>query len=193
MAIFPAGSGSDKASCSHYDVIGDWADTLPRLIYKDSTHTLLYDRFLVAFRALTLLVGGRKGIRPVKNGGWWSTSTAGALLGPDGVAPSRMVGVSASVNLPLHHKVQKFSSGSGWLGWSRKKGRKTVMVVAYGSLRLADWFKPAELNIHIVHADCIEVDRNYITKWPSCTLAAIRHSFCGWMWLCLYGTEADTT
>jgi len=24
----------------------------------------------------------------------------------DGVAPSRMVGVSASVNLPLHHKVQ---------------------------------------------------------------------------------------
>jgi len=29
------------------------------------------------------------------------------------VAPSRMVGVSASVNLPLHHKVQKFSSGTG--------------------------------------------------------------------------------
>jgi len=24
-----------------------------------------------------------------------------------------MVGVSASVNLPLHHKVQKFSSGTG--------------------------------------------------------------------------------
>ena len=30
---------------------------------------------------------------------------------------SRMVGVSASVNLPLHHKVQKFSSGSGSPGW----------------------------------------------------------------------------
>jgi len=28
------------------------------------------------------------------------------------VAPSRMVGVSASVNLLLHHKVQKFSSGT---------------------------------------------------------------------------------
>jgi len=33
-----------------------------------------------------------------------------------------MVSVSASVNLPLHHKVQKFSSGTGSPGWSRKKG-----------------------------------------------------------------------
>jgi len=40
-----------------------------------------------------------------------------------------MVGVSASVNLPLHHKVQKFSYGTGSPGWSRKKGRKTVVVV----------------------------------------------------------------
>ena len=40
-----------------------------------------------------------------------------------------MVGVSASVNLPLHHKVQKFSSDTGSPGWSRKKGRKTVVVV----------------------------------------------------------------
>jgi len=39
-----------------------------------------------------------------------------------------MVGVSASVNLPLHHKVQKFSSGTGSPGWSRKKGRKTVVI-----------------------------------------------------------------
>jgi len=39
-----------------------------------------------------------------------------------------MVGLSASVDLPLHHKVQKFSSGTGSLGWSRKKGRKTVAV-----------------------------------------------------------------
>ena len=62
-------------------------------------------------------LGGRKGIRPVKNmaGGWWRW----ALLSPDGVAPSRMVIVSASVNLPLHHKVQKFSSGTGSPGWSR--------------------------------------------------------------------------
>jgi len=51
------------------------------------------------------------------------------MVSPDGVAPSWMVGVSASVNLPLHHKVQKFSSGTGSPGWSRKKGRKTVVVV----------------------------------------------------------------
>jgi len=37
--------------------------------------------------------------------------------------------VSASVNLPLHHKVQKFSSGTGSPRWSRKKGRKTVVCV----------------------------------------------------------------
>jgi len=40
-----------------------------------------------------------------------------------------MVDVSASVNLPLHHKVQKFSSGTGPRGWSRKKDRKTGVVV----------------------------------------------------------------
>jgi len=39
------------------------------------------------------------------------------------------VSVSASVNLPLHHKVQKFSSGTGSPEWSRKKGRKMVVVV----------------------------------------------------------------
>jgi len=60
-----------------------------------------------------------------KYGGWWRW----ALISPDWVAPSRMVGVSGSVNLPLHHKVQKFSSGTGSPGWSRKKGRKTVVVV----------------------------------------------------------------
>ena len=37
--------------------------------------------------------------------------------------------MSASVNLPLHHKVQKFSSGTGSPGWSRRKGRMTVVVV----------------------------------------------------------------
>jgi len=60
----------------------------------------------------------------VKNGGWWRW----ALVSLDGVAPSRIVCVSASVNLPLHHKVQKFSSGTGSPGWSRKKGRETVVV-----------------------------------------------------------------
>jgi len=40
-----------------------------------------------------------------------------------------MVDVSASVNLPKHHKVQKFSSGTSSPGWSRKKGCKTIVVV----------------------------------------------------------------
>jgi len=44
-----------------------------------------------------------------------------------------MVSVSASVNLPLHRKVQKFSSGTGSPGWLRKKGRKTVVAVVYQS------------------------------------------------------------
>jgi len=43
----------------------------------------------------------------------------------------RMVGVSASVNLPLRHKVQKLFSGTGSPGWSWKKGRKTVVVVVW--------------------------------------------------------------
>jgi len=57
-------------------------------------------------------------------------------IGWSGVAPSRMVGVSASLNLPLHHKVQKFSSGTGSPGWSWKKGRRTVVVVVWLSLLL---------------------------------------------------------
>ena len=71
-------------------------------------------------------LGGRNGIRLVTNMGvqWrW------ALVSPDGVAPSRMVSVSTSVNLPLHHKVQRFSAGTGSPGWSRKKGCRTVVVV----------------------------------------------------------------
>jgi len=71
-------------------------------------------------------LGDRKGIRPVKNmGGWWRW----ALVSLDRVAPSRMIGVSASYNLPLHHNVQKFSSGTGSPGWSQKKGHKTVVLL----------------------------------------------------------------
>jgi len=76
--------------------------------------------------ALTLLVGRQEGHPACKNmGGWWRW----ALVGPNGVAPSWTVGVPASVNLPLHHKLQKFSSGTGSPRWSRKKGRKTLVVV----------------------------------------------------------------
>jgi len=50
-----------------------------------------------------LLVGQQEGNPACKNmGGWWRQ----APVSPDGVAPRGMVGVSASVNFPLHHKVQ---------------------------------------------------------------------------------------
>ena len=80
----------------------------------------------VAFSTLTLLVGQQEG-HPArkKYGGWWRW----ALVSPDGVAPSRMVGLSASVNLPLHRKVQKFSSGTGSSGWSRKKAIKLLWLL----------------------------------------------------------------
>ena len=50
------------------------------------------------------------------------------MVSLDGVAPLRMVGVSAFVNLPLHHKVQKFSSGTGSPGWSQKRAVKWLYV-----------------------------------------------------------------
>jgi len=70
-----------------------------------------------AFSALTLLVGRQEGHPACKKMGrrWrW------ALVSLDGVAPSRMACVTASVNLPLHHKIHKFCSGTGSPGWSRK-------------------------------------------------------------------------
>jgi len=48
--------------------------------------------------------------------------------------------VSASVNLPLHHQVQTFSSGTGSPGWSWKKGRKTVVVVWFGRRKWSSCF-----------------------------------------------------
>jgi len=56
-----------------------------------------------------------------------------ALVSPDGVAPSRMVDVSASVNLP--------STGTSSPGWFQKNGRKTIVVVVwYGIfLKTLNW------------------------------------------------------
>jgi len=84
-----------------------------------------YLNALVAFSALPQLVGRQEGHPACKKmEGWWKW----ALVNPDVVVPSQMVGVSASVNLFLHHEVQKFSSGTGSPGWSRKKGCKMVVV-----------------------------------------------------------------
>jgi len=63
---------------------------------------LIVVRVVVAFSALTLLVGRQEGHPAHKKlGGWWRW----AMVSSDEVAPSRMVSVSASVNLPFHHKV----------------------------------------------------------------------------------------
>jgi len=98
---------------------------LSRVTYISLTYIVTRQALYVAFSALTLFIGRQEGHPACKKGGWWRW----ALLSPDGVAPSRMVGLSASVNLPLHHKVQKFSSGTGSPRWSRKRGRKTAVVV----------------------------------------------------------------
>jgi len=77
--------------------------------------------------ALTLLVGWQEGHPACKKVcGWWRW----AMVSPDGLVPSRMVSVSASVNLPLHHKVQKFSSGTGCL-----LQYKPVYVINFDKLR----------------------------------------------------------
>ena len=64
-------------------------------------NAMFIEHWIVAFSALTLLVGWQEGHPACKKWGWWRW----ALVSADAVAPSRMVSVSASVNLPLHHKV----------------------------------------------------------------------------------------
>jgi len=79
--------------------------------------------------------------------GWWRW----ALVSPDGVAPSRMVGVSASVNLPLHYKVQKFSSGTSSPGWSRKKAVKRLWWCGIPSLSLNSLLGTLIFYLNITH------------------------------------------
>ena len=102
----------------------------PTLIFKNCSYVCV--SLCTYFRMPSVLwrrwLSGRKGIRPVKKnkknmgdggGGHWLVRMEWRPAGWS---------VSASVNLPLHHKVQKFSSGTGSPGWSRKKGHKTVVV-----------------------------------------------------------------
>jgi len=79
---------------------------------------------MVAFTALTLLVGRQEG-HPAckKHGRWWRW----ALLSPNGVAPSRMVGVSAFS--PYTIKSRSSPLALAHPGGPRKKGRKTVVCV----------------------------------------------------------------
>ena len=120
----------------------------------DFRNTVYIISVLAAFSAFTLLVERQEGHPACKKwGGWWRW----ALVSPDGVAPSRMVGVSASVNLPLHHKVQKFCSVTGSPAWSRKKGRKKAVVWSVHHIRLAtDTCVVAKAILH-----CVKSDVNY--------------------------------
>jgi len=59
-----------------------------------------------------------------KVGGWWW-----ALVSPDGVAPSQIVCVSASVNLHLHHKSRSFLLAPAHPGGPRKSGIKQLWCV----------------------------------------------------------------
>jgi len=77
---------------------------------------------------LTLLVRRQEGHPAFKKYGGGEGAHWLVVTSPDGVALIRMVSVSVSVNLPLHHKVQKYSSSTGIHMWSRKKGHKTPVV-----------------------------------------------------------------
>ena len=83
----------------------------------------IVDTCLVAFSVLKLLVGRQEGHPACKK---YGGMVEVALVSPDGVAPSRMVGLSAFLNLSVHDEVQKFSSGTGSPGWSWKNGLKRL-------------------------------------------------------------------
>jgi len=98
-----------------------YGDGAGNTVEENSIRLLPNPNALVAFSALTLLLGRQEGhpaCKKIWGGGWrWALVTS-----LDGVEPIRMVGVSASGNLPLHHKVQKFSSGTGSPGAGPGKG-----------------------------------------------------------------------
>ena len=58
-------------------------------------------------------------------GGWWRW----ALVSPDGVAPSRMVSASASVNLLLHHKSKSSLLAPAYPGGPGKRAVKRLWCV----------------------------------------------------------------
>jgi len=91
---------------------------------------------------LTLFVGQQEGHSASKKmGAWWRW----ALVTPDGVAPIRIVVVSASVNLPLHHKVQKFSSGTGSPRWPEEMAEEQLrcgVVEDFDTAKLHTAFMP---------------------------------------------------
>jgi len=89
-------------------------------------HTILL--VLVAFSALTLLVRRQEGHPACKKwGGWWRW----ALVSPDGVAPRRMVCVSASVNLPCTIKSRSSLLAPAHPGGPGKRAVKRLCGVVW--------------------------------------------------------------
>jgi len=81
-----------------------------------------------SFSSLTLLVGRQEELPACKKmGGWWRW----VLVGLDGVAPNRMVGVFAFVNLPLHHKSRSSLLAPAHLGGPRKRAVKWLWILGY--------------------------------------------------------------
>ena len=84
--------------------------------------------FLCLSQARTNWEGcGRNSIRHKNRG----IDAGGLLIGPDGVALTRIISLSASCYLSQHHKVQiqkNLSYGTSSPVWSRKRGCKTVVV-----------------------------------------------------------------
>jgi len=88
-----------------------------------------------SFSALTLLVGQQEGHPACKK---WEDGGGGDWLVRMEWRPAGL-SVSASVNLPLHHKVQKLFSGTSSPGWFRKKGRKMVVRMCVFNVPGAFW------------------------------------------------------
>ena len=93
-----------------------------------------------------------------------------------------MVGVSASANLPLHHKVWKFSSGTSSPGWSRgKKAVKQLWWWFHGTVSLAIQVSHIILFVNVLHMR-YKFDLHFLwTKWTlrNNTLASCCHNLCG--------------
>ena len=86
-----------------------------------------------------------------------------------------MVGVSASVNLPLHHKVQKFSSGTGSPGWCQKKGRETVVLVVLTDSYAVDcwWQRQVLRHIRAIAAEAKQELMNAFRREMTLQLVAV--------------------
>jgi len=94
------------------------------------------------------------------------------------VAHSQMVSVSASINLPLHHKVQKFSSGTGSPGWSRKKAVKRLWYII-GRVELSlSWMSGSWFVCDLIcpWVACLQIGLSWDVQLP-CTVSEMWNVF----------------